>query len=135
MDDGKPYRTKLTKKRTRIIAGLLLHSYQEHASMITPPKNRLIRYFLLAGIPLLNVFTISYAQQASKAPLSTVLLDNERSVIPLTRLDERNIAVISFGSYQAFADHLGKYADLALFSGTTNTEALLSLDEAVKLYN
>ncbi len=103
--------------------------------MVTRSTSRFILYFLLAGIPLLNAVTTSFAQQVPQVPLSTVLLNNERGVIPLTRLDERNIAVISFGNYQAFSDHLGKYADLALFSGTTNAEALLSLDEAVKLYN
>ncbi len=102
--------------------------------MITRYTNRLTSCFLLTGILLLHL-TAAFSQQMSRPPLQTVLLNNERGVVPLLRLEERKIAVISFGDYQTFSEHLGKYADLDLFTSETDPKQLLSLDEAVKLHN
>ncbi|VTP87023.1 hypothetical protein [Sphingobacterium daejeonense] len=90
----------------------------------------MIRFLNLLGIFL--AIGLSYAQAQYKQVIQneTVLLNNNRNIIPFTRLDARRIAVITSDSvkYAPFIQQLQRYAEVKNFG-------FEQYDEHTKYYN
>jgi len=90
----------------------------------------MIRFLNLLGIFL--AIGLSYAQAQYKQVIQneTVLLNNNRNIIPFTRLDTRRIAVITSDSvkYAPFIQQLQRYAEVKNFG-------FEQYDEHTKYYN
>jgi len=81
----------------------------------------------------------SYLQEQKAAELSTVLLNNDKQIIPLQSLDVAKIASIHFsGAYAAAFDSLlNKYAKVQLFNGNDylGVKSLDALSLDTKFFN
>ena len=90
----------------------------------------MIRFLNLLGIFL--AIGLSYAQAQYKQVIQneTVLLNNNRNIIPFTRLDARRVAVITSDSvkYAPFIQQLQRYAEVKNFG-------FEQYDEHTKYYN
>lgn len=110
-------------------------------------RNRQYLYLLLlSGFVIFNSACAqnppigkNYLQEQKAAELSTVLLNNEKQIIPLQSLDAAKIASIHFsGVYAtAFDSLLNKYAKVQLFNGNDylGIKSLDALSLDTKFYN
>lgn len=75
-------------------------------------KNRV--FILVLLVTLLHGITESRAQYKQTIENKTMILKENRNIIPFTRLDENKIAVVtpSKEKYQVFVDMLNRYADV-----------------------
>ena len=90
----------------------------------------MIRFLNLLTIFLLCGYSISQAQYKQVITNQTVLLNNQRNILPFKRLDERRIAVISADSvkYAPFIQQLQRYGEVKSFGFD-------QYDEHTKYYN
>src|SRR5690606_32329310 len=97
--------TELLHVGNACLCFLLVHLQQEILKTI------MIRFFNLLTIFLLCGYSISQAQYKQVITNQTVLLNNQRNILPFKRLDERRIAVISADSvkYGPFIQQLQRY--------------------------
>lgn len=90
----------------------------------------MIRFLNLVSILLLLGVSTAQAQYKQVINNQTVLLNNQKHIIPFTRLDDRRIAVISSDSvkYAPFIQQLQRYGDVKSFGFD-------QYDEHTKYYN
>lgn len=90
----------------------------------------MIRFLNLLTIFLLCGYSISQAQYKQVISNQTVLLNNQKNILPFKRLDERRIAVISTDSvkYAPFIEQLQRYGEVKSFGFD-------QYDEHTKYYN
>lgn len=90
----------------------------------------MIRFLNLLTIFLLCGYSISQAQYKQVISNQTVLLNNQKNILPFKRLDERRIAVISTDSvkYAPFIQQLQRYGEVKSFGFD-------QYDEHTKYYN
>lgn len=90
----------------------------------------MIRFLNLLTIFLLCGYSISQAQYKQVIINQTVLLNNQKNILPFKRLDERRIAVISTDSvkYAPFIEQLQRYGEVKSFGFD-------QYDEHTKYYN
>ena len=90
----------------------------------------MIRFLNLLTIFLLCGYSISQAQYKQVISNQTVLLNNQKNILPFKRLDERRIAVISTDSvkYAPFIQQLQRYGEVTSFGFD-------QYDEHTKYYN
>jgi len=82
----------------------------------------------------------TWLRQVASAEMSTVLLNNEKSVIPLKELQNKNIASLSLGVNHAtiFDSIARKYTAITAFPATKSSGEIIdlnSLGESLKLYD
>jgi len=110
---------------------------------------KMIRKLLLLSTILSSLTLFSCGQDHAEsqnwltkfkqAKESTVVLNNNESVIPLQNLEKRNIALVDFGSlyFNVFDSLLNKYSNTRFFSGTVyaQNKQLNKLSNDLKYYN
>jgi CubicO group peptidase (beta-lactamase class C family) len=108
-------------------------------------KNRIVVALTLLSILSLNACAQQHSKNQARliamntAIQSTVLLNNQQNLIPLTQLDKKTIASVNLGfGYQSVVDSLlNKYAKVTSFTADSyaGQSTLNSLEDDLKYYN
>jgi CubicO group peptidase (beta-lactamase class C family) len=110
-------------------------------------KNRIVVALTLSLLSILSLNACAQQHSKNQARLiamntaiqSTVLLNNQQNLIPLTQLDKKTIASVNLGfGYQSVVDSLlNKYAKVTSFTADSyaGQSTLNSLEDDLKYYN